>query len=136
MDDAVLVDLEVDFTGLDLFDRFAHLHGDRTGLGVRHESARTENTAQRTYFRHYVGSSDDDVHIGPTSFDFLDVFVESHVIGAGLFRFVLLVGSTKHEHPYCFTCTMRQGNDPSPSGWICAGQPRGARPGRRKHRIS
>ena len=58
MNDTEFVDLEVDLTRFHFLNGFAHLHRNRTGLGVRHQAAGTQNTAQRTYLAHYVRRAD------------------------------------------------------------------------------
>ena len=51
-----------DFTSL---NGLADFHRNRTGLGVRHQAAGTQNTAQRTDLTHYVRRTDDHIDVGP-----------------------------------------------------------------------
>ena len=55
MNDTEFVDLEVDFAGFHIFHGFAYLHGNRTGLGVRHKAAGTQDTTEGTDLTHNVG---------------------------------------------------------------------------------
>ena len=98
MNDTELVDLEIDLTGLHFLDGLADFHRHGTRLGVRHQAAGAQNTSERSDLRHHVGSRDNHVHVGPAALDLLDVLVQTYVVGAGLGRLLLLVGSTENQH--------------------------------------
>ena len=108
MDDTEFVDLEVDLTRFHLLNGLADFHRNRTGLGVRHQAAGTQNTAQRTDLTHYVRRTDDHVDVSPAGLDLVDILVQAYVIGAGSLCFGLLFGSTEHEHPHLLTRTVGQ----------------------------
>ena len=108
MDDAELIDLEVDLTGLHLADGLADLHRHRTGLGVRHQAARTQNTAQRADLAHHVRRTDDDVHVGPSALDLVHELVQTHVIGAGGLGLGLLLGRAEHQHAHRLAGSVRK----------------------------
>src|SRR5438552_17891702 len=54
LDDARLLDAELDATGLELADRLGDIRGDRTDLGVWHQAARTEDATDLTDLDHHV----------------------------------------------------------------------------------
>ncbi len=54
VDDAALVDLELDAAGLDLFDRPLEIEGDRARLGVRHQASAAEDAAELADHAHDV----------------------------------------------------------------------------------
>ena len=113
MDDTVLVHLEVDLTGLHFCDGLADLHGDGAGFRVRHQSAGTEDLTQGTNFRHHARHGDDDVHVGPTFLDLIDVFLQAHIVSASCLCLFLLVGSAEDQNAHYLTCAVREGNDTS-----------------------
>src|SRR5690606_27240598 len=79
---AVAVDAELDLAALDVGDRLGHVHGDRAGLRVGHEAARTEDAAQATDLAHHVGGGHDRVEVEEALLDPLDQVVVAHVVGA------------------------------------------------------
>ena len=103
MDDTEFVDLEVDLTGFHLLDGLADFHRNRTGLGVRHQSAGTQNTAQRTDFTHHIGSTDDHVNVGPAGLDLVNILVQTYIVRACSLCLGLLLGSTQHQHAHRLT---------------------------------
>src|SRR5215211_8597563 len=54
VDDPVAVHAVLDLAPLDVLDGLAYIHRDRAALGVRHESARAQDLAQRTDDPHLV----------------------------------------------------------------------------------
>src|ERR1039457_3790713 len=54
---------ELDASTLDVLDRLGDIEGDRAGLGVRHQPARTEDLAQPSHHAHHLGSCDRDVEV-------------------------------------------------------------------------
>jgi hypothetical protein len=82
LDVAGLVDAELDLAGLRLLDRARHVERDGAGLGVRHEAAGSEDSAQLTDLTHLVGGGDHDVEVGPAFLDLGDV-LGADEIGAG-----------------------------------------------------
>ena len=111
MDDTGLVNLEVDLTGLDVLDGAGDIHGDGTGLRVRHEAARTEDTADRADLTHHGRGADDDIDIGPATLDLLDIIVETDIVGTGFLRFVLLVRGAEDEDADDLTGSVRKGHN-------------------------
>ena len=78
-------------------DSLANFHGNSAGLGVRHQATGTEDAAESTNLGHAAGHGDDDIDIGPATFNLGDVLVQAVVIGTGGFGLFLLVGSAKHK---------------------------------------
>ena len=111
MDDTGLVHLEVDLTGLHFLDGIADLHGHGAGLGVRHETAGTEDTADLTDLGHHGRGADDHIHIGPAFLDLGDVVVQADIVGAGGLRLVLLVRGAEHQDADDLARSVRKGDD-------------------------
>ena len=84
VDDARLVDPELDLAGLGLLDGLADVEGDRAGLGVGHEALGAQDAAELADAAHDVGGGDDDVEVDPAAGDLLDDVVAAEVIGPGL----------------------------------------------------
>ena len=99
LDDAGLLDAELDATGLELADRLGDVGGDRADLRVRHQAARTEDAADLADLDHHVRRRDERVELEPVLLgDLLDVLVAAREVGAGLERFLRLVGLGDDEH--------------------------------------
>ena len=108
MDNTSLVYFEIYFTRLDVFHCLGHVHRYRTALGVRHQSARAENTAYATYLTHYRRHGDDNVDVGPTTLDLLDVLVKTNIVGASLFGSSFCIGRTKNKNAHGLTSSVGQ----------------------------
>ena len=108
MNDTGLVHLKVDFTGLHFLDGLADLHCHCSGLGVRHQSTGTEDTAQGSDLTHDGWSTDDDIDISPAAFDFLNEFVQTNIIGTSLTGFIFLIGGAENEYAGNLSCSVRK----------------------------
>ena len=84
VDDARLVDPELDLAGLGLLDGLADVEGDRARLGVGHEALGAQDPAELADAAHDVGRGDDDVEVDPAAGDLLDDVVAAEVVGPGL----------------------------------------------------
>ena len=113
MNDTSLVDFEIDLTSLYLFDSLSHIHGYGAALRVRHETTRTENATECTYLSHDARHGDDDIDISPTAFDFLDVLIETDVVGTSGLSLSFFVGSTEDQNTYLLARTVRESADAS-----------------------
>ena len=102
------VNLEVDLTLLHFLDSLSHVHGNSTGLGVRHQAARTEDTTEGTDFAHDSRHGDDHIHVSPATFDLIDIFIQTNIIGSGLFSRSFLVCSTQCKNTHLLTCSVGQ----------------------------
>ena len=80
----VPVHAELDLAALNVKDGLGHIHGDGAGLGVRHQAARAEDTAQPADLAHHVGGGDNGVKIEVTAGDLLDEIVDADFVGARL----------------------------------------------------
>ena len=100
MDDTGLVDLEINLTLLDFLHSLSNIHSHSATLWVRHQSARSENTSERTNLAHARRHSDNHIHISPAALDLVDIFLEAHVVGTSLLGSSLLVGSAKTEYAH------------------------------------
>ena len=111
MYDTVFVDLEVDFTFLHFFDSLSHVNSHCAALGVRHQTTGTEYTAEGTDFTHDSGLGDDDVDIGPATFDFFDIFIEAYIVGACRCSCCFGIGGAEHEHAHLLAGSVGKSND-------------------------
>src|SRR5690606_36096110 len=118
MDDTCFIDLEINLTTLDIGHGFTHFGRYCTGFGVWHQVARAQNASQLSDLCHDTWHGNNDINVSPSSFDLADIIIQSHVVGTGCPGFFLLVGSTKYQNTYGFTCTMWQCGDP-PYHLIC-----------------
>jgi hypothetical protein len=108
MDDACLLDAELDLAGLRLADRLAHVERDRAHLGVGHETTRTEHATETTDLTHHVRRRNHDVELQPTFRDLGDHVVGADVVGSRSGRLVRLVTLREDEHPVGFAGAVRQ----------------------------
>ena len=108
MDNTCLVYLEVNLTLLHLTDSLGHIHGHSTALGVGHQATRTEDTTQRTNLAHDGGHGDDDIHVGPSTLNLLDVFIQTHIVGTSLLGSSLSIGCTEAQYTGNLTGTVGQ----------------------------
>ena len=109
MDDVGLVETVLDLTGFDLLQGAGHVHGDGTGLRVRHQALRAQDTAETSDDAHHVGGRNDDVEIKPTFvLDLRDQFFRSDVIGAGSLGFVSLDALGENEDADGLARSVRQ----------------------------
>ena len=83
MADAVTISAVLDATGLELLDHLLDIHGHGTQLGVRHEAAGAEDTAETADLAHEVGRGDDGVEVDVALLDLLDEVVGADDVGAG-----------------------------------------------------
>ena len=93
VDDAGLVDAELDLAGLDFAHRLGDVHRDGAGLRVRHQPARAEHLAELADRAHHVGRRDDGVEVHEAALDLVDHLFAADVIRAGLGGFALLVAA-------------------------------------------
>src|SRR5260221_11797970 len=86
VDDAGLVDAELDATALRVLHGLGHVHRYRAGLRVRHETARTEHAAETADLSHHVGRRDGDVEVEPAALDLLREILRADRVGPGGLR--------------------------------------------------
>ena len=106
-----LIDLEVNLTLLHLADSLGNIHCHSTALGVGHQATRTEHTTEGTDFTHDGRHRDDHINIGPATFDFLDIFVETYIVSASFLSGSFLIGSAEAEHTHRLTSTIGKRNN-------------------------
>src|SRR3569623_487072 len=99
LEDARLLDAELDAPGLELADRLRDVRRDRTDLRVRHQAARSEDATVLTDLDHHVRRGDQRGELEPVLLgDLLDVLVAAGVVGARIERFLGLVRLRDDEH--------------------------------------
>ena len=81
---------------------------DRAGLRVGHQAARAEHLAELADRAHHVGRRDDGVEVHPAALDLVDQLLAADEVGAGLLRFLLLVGAGNRQHPLALAEPVRQ----------------------------
>ena len=99
---SALVDAELDLAGLHFLHRASHIERDGAGLGVRHQAAGTENTAQRAELAHLIRRRDEDVEIQPVFLDLREVLGADEIGASGL-GLTCLVADGDHEHAHRLT---------------------------------
>ena len=109
MNDTVFVNLEIDLTLFHLFNGFRNVHSHGSAFGVWHKTAWAEYTAERADLTHDCGLGDDNVDVGPSTLDLVNVFVETHVVGACCFCSCFGIGVTENENSHLFACSVRKG---------------------------
>src|SRR5690606_32817374 len=107
VDDPGLINLEIDLSTLYVLHSLTNIVGHRTGLGVGHQVAWSEYTTELPDLCHARWHRDHDIHIGPSLFDLLDIFVQSDEIGSGFLGFLLLIGRAEYQYPYRLAGPMR-----------------------------
>ena len=109
MDNVLLVQTIFDFTGFDLMESLGQIHGNGTGLGVRHQTLRSEYLTETSDDAHHVGGRDDYVEIEPVlCTDLVRQFLSAYEISAGVFGFVSLLALCENEDLLGLTGSMRQ----------------------------
>ena len=78
----VLIQFELDFSTLDIRNRFTHIGGHGTGLGVGHQAAGSQNLTEPTDFAHQLGCRDSGVKVGVTTGYFLNELIATDLVGA------------------------------------------------------
>ena len=69
----------------DLAHRAADVQGDRAGLRVRHQPARTEHASELADLSHLIRRRDHDVEVEPAFLDLREI-LDADEVGAGLLR--------------------------------------------------
>ena len=111
MNHARLIDAEFYFTGFGFTNGRSDVRGNGSGLGVRHQSTRTEQFAQARHTAHHVRRGHDYIVIEPIFLENLfDHLVATEEIGTGVFRGLDFVARGNDEHPNRLTQTIGQDN--------------------------
>src|SRR5574344_880076 len=108
MDNTSLINLKVNLTLFNFLNCLSNIHSYSATLRVRHQTARTENTTQRTDLTHARRHSDDNINICPTTLNLLNIFVETYVVSTCFLSSSFLIRSTESEHASNLTGTVWQ----------------------------
>ncbi len=107
---ARLVRLEFHAAGFHFLHRLGRVFGDRTGLGIRHQTARSEHLAQFTNFHHRFGRGDRNIEVSPTGDALGDHVFETDVLGAGGTGGIRRGTLGEHEHAHDLAAAVRKRN--------------------------
>ena len=110
MQNTGLVDLEVHATGLQFVDGLGHVEGNGTGLGIGHQAAGAEQTADLAHQSHDVRGGDGGVEVQPAFLDLGHQVFSTHEVGAGGGGFGLLFTLTENGHANGLAQAVRQGH--------------------------
>src|SRR3546814_7580260 len=98
MNDPVFIKLKINLSSLYGLDSLTNIVGHCTGLGVGHQVTRPEYAAELPYLCHARRHRDHDIHIGPSLFNLLDIFIQSDKIGSGFLGLLLLIGRAEYQY--------------------------------------
>jgi hypothetical protein len=91
MDDAGLIDAELDLACLDFRHRLRHVRRDGAGLRIGHEPARAQHFSELADHAHHVGGGDNGIELEPPSGNLFDELFTADLVRTRLGRFPLLV---------------------------------------------
>src|SRR5665648_476046 len=96
MDDAGLLNAELDSAALGRGNRGADIVGHGADLRVRHQAARPEHLTEAPNERHHIGGGDAAVAVSHALLHLLDEVLGANHVGAGLFRLFGLLAFGEH----------------------------------------
>ena len=96
MDDARLLDAELDGAALGVLDRLRDVRRHGADLWVRHQAAGAQHLTETPHQSHHVRRGDDAVEIHEAALDALHQIFRAHHIGAGGESFVSLARTGEH----------------------------------------
>ena len=111
LDDAGLLDAELDRAALGALDRIGDVHGDGADARVRHHAAGAEHLAEPSDQSHQVGRGDAAVEVDIAALHLLDQILRSDHVGAGGLGLVGLGAAREHRHPHVAAGAVRQVDD-------------------------
>ena len=111
MDDARLLDAELDLARLGVGDGLGHVHGDGAELGVGHQPLGAEHFAEPPDDAHHVGGRDDPVEVDGPALDALhQILGADHVSARGL-GLVGLGALGEHRDPDVLAAALGERDD-------------------------
>eukprot|EP01137_Pigoraptor_chileana_P018573 Opistho-2@78299 len=108
VDDAGLVDAELDLASLGVLDSGGDVRRHGANLGVGHQATRAEDLTERTDDAHGIGGSDHDVERHVASLDHRSQIVHADDVGAGGLGFFSLGALGEHGDALGLAGTVRQ----------------------------
>src|SRR5258706_11701245 len=108
VDDAGLVDAELNAAALRIANRLGHIQRHRAGLRVRHEAPRTEHAAETAHLSHHVRRRDGDVEVEPAALDLLREILRADLVGPGGLRVAGAVALREDDHPNTLAGAVRK----------------------------
>src|SRR5699024_2288119 len=111
MDDIGLVETVLDLTCFDIMNRFGNVHGYSSGFRVRHQTFRSEYTAQTSYNAHHVRCSNNNVEIKPSLvLDLRDELLSAYILSACSLGFLCFSVSCEYKYANLLTGSVRKNN--------------------------
>src|SRR5262249_39092496 len=111
MDDAGLLDAELDSAALRGFDGAGDVHGHGADLGVRHHAARAQHLAEPPHQGHQVGRCNAAVEINVTAIDAFDQILGPNDVGARGARLISLGTACTHGNSHGAASAVRKRHD-------------------------
>ena len=108
MDDAGLVDAELDTATFCVTHGLGHVKGHGAGLRVGHEPSRTKHATETADLTHEVGCGNSDVEVEPAALDPFCEVVRSDRVRTGGLRLAGLVTLGEGDHPHLLTGAVRK----------------------------
>src|SRR6266446_5125878 len=113
VDDAELVGAKLDLAPLDLTHGTRDVLGDGARFGVGHQTARSEDLAQRTDPRHHVRRRDCGIEVGPAVRYPLDEVLSAHEVRACFLRFARAITDCEDGDAYLLAGAVGQYDRPA-----------------------
>src|SRR5690625_1534763 len=104
----VLINAEFDLSALDVFHRFADIHGDGPAPGVGHQAAGAEHLTQAADLAHEIGRCYRGVEIGETTLNLFNQFIGTNKIGSGSLSRCCILAGGEDQDPSGLTSSVRK----------------------------
>ena len=104
----MLVNTELDLAALDVLDSLGDVHGDGAGLGVRHESAGTQNLTQTADLAHHVRGCNSSVEVSEASGHLFQQVIGADVVSTCFTGSFSTVSGCEHQDRSGLTGAVRE----------------------------
>ena len=103
---AKFINFKVNFTSFHFLHGLAYFQRYCSRFWIGHQAAWSQNLTQTTNFGHYGWHGDDYIYVRPAFLNFLNIFVQTHVVGPSFFGFGFTVGAAQHQYAHFTTCAV------------------------------